>query len=642
MGFKIFTHLQRSMLFAISGLLCLTLNAQEYRSFDGSDNNPIHSEWGAVGTNQLHYGTVGFSDGISEPAGQNRRNPRVLSNKLFEQSQLLPDATRLSDYAWVWGQFIDHDITLVEDQPDETVNIQVPLGDVFFDPLKKGTVVIPMHRSKYDPATGTSTDNPRAWPNGISAFIDGSGVYGSTKDRADWLRSFEGGKFRMSAGNLLPYNTDNGELYGTIDPHAPEMAMPLQHVRKWFVAGDVRANENPLLTSMHTIFAREHNRLCEELALDNPSWDDERLYQQARKIVSGMIQSIVYNEWLPTMNVHLDEYEGYDAEVNPGIMNVFSAAAYRYGHTVINSELVAMDNFGNVVPNGHFLLRDAFFNPTVVKTLGVAPLLKGMATQVEQDFDCKMIDDLRNFLFGPPGAGGMDLAAININRGRERGLPDYNTVRENFGLPRHQSFDDITKSPELRQLLENELRDINNIDPWIGMLVEDHMSNTLFGESVMTILIKQFTALRDGDRFFFENDPGLSFRDRAWIRNTRLVDVVLRNTDAQHMQENIFLAEPHVTTAVNEDDDIAFEMRLFPNPTQGAFSIQLVSENSVNSNIWVIDQSGRQLLQKNIFLNKGENRIDLELPEGSRAGAHHVGVSIGNQRFYRVLVKLDN
>ncbi len=128
----------------------------------------------------------------------------------------------------------------------------------------------------------------------------------------------------------------------------------------------------------------------------------------SRRIIGAKIQAIVYEEWLPTLGVHLPEYNGYDALVNPGIMNVFSVAAYRYGHTVVNSTIVRMNNEGNLIPAGNILLRNAFFNPIVlVESGGVDPFLIGMATQVEQDFDCKLVHDLRNFLFGPPGFGGL-------------------------------------------------------------------------------------------------------------------------------------------------------------------------------------------------------------------------------------------
>ena len=517
----------------------------ENRTFDGFDNNLNSPEWGAVGTSQLQLVSNGFSDGISEPGGQNRPNPRLISNEIFAQDGLLPDELQLSDYAWVWGQFIDHDITLSPDNSGISMNISVPSGDEYFDPNGTGAVVIPMNRSAFDPASGTDLSNPRAFPTGITAFIDASAVYGSSIARANWLRTFERGKLKMSSGDLLPYNTISGEYSDTVDINAPEMAMANPTFSKWFVAGDIRANENPLLTSLHTIFAREHNRICEILFSQNPSWTDEDIYQHTRKLVGGYMEAIVYEEWLPTMGVEVSSYEGYSEYANPGIMNIFSSAAYRYGHTVINSSIIRMDNDGSIIPQGNMVLKDAFFNPEVVGfDGGVDPLLKGMATQMEQAFDCKMIDDLRNFLFGPPGAGGLDLAAININRGRDRGLPDYNTVRTDIGLAPVESFTQLTKDPFLNQVIESVYNDVNDLDPWVGFLSEDHMPNSLFGESVKTIMEEQFAALRDGDRFYYQVDPALSPEEKDDIVNTRLVDIILRNTNVTGLQQNVFITDP--------------------------------------------------------------------------------------------------
>ncbi|MDV7399903.1 peroxidase family protein, partial [Arthrospira platensis SPKY1] len=118
------------------------------------------------------------------------------------------------------------------------------------------------------------------------------------------------------AGNLPPYNTYSGERDGPIDPNAPHMDNPVGLTQKLFVCGDPRANENPVLLSMHILFVREHNRLCEELAQQHPDWNDEQLYQHARKLVSGLIQSVHYDEWLPTVGVNLPPYQGYNPNVH--------------------------------------------------------------------------------------------------------------------------------------------------------------------------------------------------------------------------------------------------------------------------------------------------------------------------------------
>ena len=615
----------------------INVNGQGNRTIDGTGNNLLHQHWGAVGTNQLQIITNGYSDGISEPSGINRPNPRMISNAVFNQEGLLPDVMGLSDVAWVWGQFIDHDITLVTDDAKEHLDISIPSGDPYFDPYGTGKVSIGMSRSAYDPQTGTSRSNPRAFPNHITAFVDASTVYGSDGIKEKWLRTFEKGKLKMSEGNLLPYNTTTGEYNAPIDPQSPEMAMPFPGTKKWFVAGDVRANENPLLTSFHTLFAREHNRLCDELKAGNPSWTDEQLYQRARKIVGGIIQAIVYEEWLPTMGVHLDIYTNYKPNLEVGIMNVFSAAAYRYGHTVINGKLIRMDNEGNTIPQGNVLLRDAFFNPnTFVEGGGVDPLLNGMVSQIEQDFDCKMVHDLRNFLFGPPGSGGLDLASLNINRGRERGLPDYNTIRKDIGLSAIQSFSTFTKNAWLNGVLQNLYGDINNIDPWVGFLAEDHMSSALFGESVMAIMTKQFTMLRDGDRFYYESDKELSKGEVEAIKNTRLVDIMRRNSNATNLQEKVFLAG--TVTNVSHVDQHAFELQVYPNPASGEFFINIAAHKSGEGTTRIIDMLGHLIEERKTYLNEGMNTISFNL-NNVPDGLYNVTLTMDQKTGHQKIIK---
>ena len=628
----------KSLLMIGLTFMSLYVIGQENRTVDGIGNNVQHLEWGAVGTNQLQIITNGYSDGISEPGGQDRPNPRDISNLVFNQEGLLPDAMELSDVAWVWGQFIDHDVTLVIDDEHDALDIPVPAGDPFFDPYGTGTVVIGMKRSAYDPLSGTGITNPRAFPNNITSFIDASTVYGSDEAKANWLRSFENGKLKMSAGNLLPYNTITGELGDIVDANAPEMAMAVPHFTKWFVAGDVRANENPLLTSFHTVFAREHNRLCGELATQNPNWTDEQLYQHARKIVGGLIQAVVYEEWLPTMGVHLDPYSSYNPSLEVGIMNVFSAAAYRYGHTVINSTIIRMDNNGDIIPQGNMLLRDAFFNPhTIADGGGIDPLLKGMATQVEQDFDCKMIHDLRNFLFGAPGAGGLDLASMNINRGRERGLPDYNTVRADFGLAEVESFAALTDNVWLNQILESVYGDIDNIDPWVGFLAEDHMSNALFGKSVMTIMKHQFTLLRDGDRFYYEKDDGLSQEQIAEIKNTRFVDIILRNSTVTNLQDNVFLAE-HFSYVTNIETN-TFDMQVYPNPVSGDFFINIAASHSGEGILRITDMLGNLIEEKKTALTEGMNTLQFSLNSHLSDGLYNVTFAMDHKIGHQKIIK---
>ena len=540
-----------TLFFGFSLVALFLIAQQEVRTYDGSNNNLQQPSWGATHTQLMRMAAPDYADQISAPGGINRPNPRRVSNALFSQTDrdgnpiLINDRLSLSDYTWVFGQFIDHDITLSENS-DEPAMIPVNFPDVHFNPGGAiPNVMIPMMRNKAMEGTGTDPSNPRQHFNEITAWVDGSAVYGSDAFRANWLRSGIDGKLKVSRGDLLPYNTLTGEFEGEVDIDAPFMADDVGFAPRLFVAGDIRANENALLTSFHNIFVREHNRLCEEYATNHPDWSDDQLYQRVRKIVGGMIQAITFDEWLPTMGVRLDPYTGYDATTDPSISNVFSAAAFRMGHTLLNGNINMVDVNGTPHPDGPLALRHAFFNPGIVAQEGIEPFLKGMGIQIQQDMDAKVVDDVRNFLFGPPGAGGLDLAAININRGRERGVPHFNAIREAFGLQPYTDISEIIADDEVSGTLDELYSSVNDIDAWAGMLAEQHMENALFGETVLTILHHQFSALRDGDRFYYENDAALTAEEKNLIKNTKFSEIIMRNTGIDLMQDNVFEATEH-------------------------------------------------------------------------------------------------
>ncbi|MBI1225519.1 MAG: T9SS type A sorting domain-containing protein [Bacteroidetes bacterium] len=633
----------KSSLLTFALLTCVSLfsNAQN-RSYDGKMNNLTHPDWGAKSAEIRRVVSNGYADGMAAPGMATYPNPRVISNTIFEQSESLPNPYNISDYGWAFGQFIDHDITFVDDMLDEPIPIAVPLNDPFFDPFGTGTEQIFMRRSKYDPTTGTAIGNPRTQMNDITAWIDASNVYGSDETRANWLRTFSGGKLKTSAGNLLPFNTVTGEFDDDIDANAPFMIIEGIPMPKHFVAGDLRANEQPILTCMHTLWVREHNRLCEEIAQSNPSFTDEEIFQKARKMVGAYVNAIVYNEWLPALGIPIETYNGYDDATNPNIMNVFSAAAFRLGHTLLNDHLVRLDNNGDTLAQGLVRLKDAFFNPFVIKNEGgIEPFLKGMATQRQQTFDAKVVGDLRNFLFGPPGAGGLDLVAININRGRERGLPDYNTIRADFGMGAVTSFAEITSSPELQTNLTALYGDVNSIDPWVGMLSEDHEAGSTVGSTVQLILAHQYQDLRNGDRFYFENDPAFSTEEINEIANTHLSDIVLRNTDIPLLQPDIFFAKDHLDLTAVKDavaNQLA-ELAIFPNPAKEQFILSLQAPNPENTTIKLFSMGGQLLDSKTINLRSGQQSTTYRFPANTPPGIYLVVLNLNGELFQKKVVK---
>lgn len=595
-------------------LVCSTgLQAQEVRTIDGTENNLSNPTWGAFDSPLMRIDTNSYLDGSSLIDDANMPNARWVSNIIFNQGGLINDRDDHSSYVWAFGQFLDHDISLVENNQSEGLAIEIPGND----PVFSTNTPIRMSRSAIVDGTGLGENNPRQYHNKVTHFIDGSAIYGSTPERAAWLRTNnEDGKLRTSEGDLLPWNTVNGEYNATQDPTAPFMEDATHSGDKLFVAGDVRANENPLLISLHTIFVREHNRLCDDFKLQNPSWSGEKLYQESRRMIGAYIQSITYEEWLPSMDVDVPEYSQYLSNVEPVVTNVFSAAAFRMGHTLINGEIIRMDNNGEIIEEGNLQLRNGFFDPLqILFSGGIEPFAKGMATQVQQQMDAKVIDDVRSFLFAEdPSQGGLDLAAINIVRGRERGLVSYNALREHYGFAKFNNFDDLTDDPNEAILLENLYGDINNLDAWVGMLAEKHIPGSMFGQLINFILEKQFQNLRNGDRFYYENDPALSASRKAEIKATRLHDIIMRNCLIDAMQKNVFSAMPH--------NDIPsgpvlipthLEAAIFPNPVTSGTQLKVYGQKEEPVTVRVFDLQGRQLYTLTDNIVEGDNFLSLPL-----------------------------
>ena len=329
-------------------------------------------------------------------------------------------------------------------------------------------------------------------------------------------------------------------------------------LRKMFVAGDVRANEQPGLTALHTLFVREHNRLADELRSENVVLTGDQIYHRVRQIVGAQLQVITYREYLPALlgPEALSQYQGYDPEVDARITNLFATAAYRYGHSALSPFLLRLDMDGAEIPEGHLALRDAFFSPLrIVDEGGIEPILRGLAAQECQAVDLYVVDDVRNFLFGAPGSGGFDLASLNIQRGRDHGLPSYNDVRRGLGLAPRVRFADVTADRETQERLASVYPDVESIDA----CAEDPLPGGHVGELIFVVLSEQFEALRDGDRFWYSRtlDPNT----RRAVEETRLVDIIRRNTTiGDEIQDDVF----HV---VGGDSD--FGDRL-PNSLQGA------------------------------------------------------------------------
>ena len=504
-------------------------NQEVNRSVDGTCNNISLNNtaiWGAAGIPLLRTIPDVYNSN-NDLVGQNRKNPREISNIIFE-ADCGPSSKRLSSFVFTWGQFLDHDITRTPENPAESFPIPPVPNDII-------TAPITFHRSSAFPGTGNGTGLPRQQQNNITSWIDGSNVYGSDVATANSLRSFIDGK-------LIVTNSANGDL------------LPLD-ANGFFIAGDGRVNEQPGLSSLHTLFMREHNRICDQLVLSGMT-NDEDIYQKARKEVGAILQSITYNEFLPALGIAMPNYGGYDNTIHADINNVFATAAFRLGHTMVTDNVPLYDDNGN--NTGNLSLAQAFFNPSHITNNGIEEILNGLAQQFQEEIDAKIVENLRSFLFTPSPTGpGLDLAALNIQRGRDHGLDDYNAFRQFFTGTSASSFANISSDPVVQaQLATAYDNDVNNIDVWVGLLAEDHLPNSAVGATLNAILADQFTKLRDGDFYFFENDPAFTNAERTIINNTTLSDVIKRNTNIVNIKNQVFYAPCPVSKNLSTIDNI--------------------------------------------------------------------------------------
>jgi hypothetical protein len=542
----------------------LALPASGYRPINEVGNNVANPTLGTAGTDLLRVSPVAYADGISSPSLPQDPSARVLSDLLNSQADPnnpgqdlnTVDQQSLSDFGYAFGQFIDHDLDLTPTNPNNTLQILADSND----PGHMGNQTFA--RSVTDPATGTSTSNPAQQVNAVTSYLDLSNVYGSTRAVADALRTFSGGQLKTSPGNMLPYNN---LTYFTQDQlNALNMVNDARAVPndQLFAAGDVRANENVELTALQTLFVRNHNLIASQLQKEHPDWTDEQLYQEARKINIAEYQNIVYTQYLPDLlgPGALPAYTGYDPSVNPSIATEFSTVAFRFGHSLLSSQIERQDNNGqDVLPNdpagATISLATDFFDPNVLNPAGVTdpltghtstdigPILKGDADGVAQADDLLAINDVRNLLFANGGLqdNGQDLIARDVQRARDDGIGSYNQVRQAYGLPPVTSFAQITSNVQVQQELQQAYGSVDNIDAFEGGLAEDHAPGSDLGPLFTTIIADQFNRLRAGDRFFYLNEQWSPDELKLLQQGNTLTKVIEANTSITNMQSDAVL-----------------------------------------------------------------------------------------------------
>ncbi|KAA0203707.1 Peroxidase-like [Hyalella azteca] len=501
-----------------------------YRTIDGSCNNIRNPRWGQAKTALNRILPAHYEDGVFEPRGgiSGRQLPSARVVSISNVADVdMPDP-ELTLSVMQMGQFIDHDLTSVPIfRFGNESGIQCCNDGAFVDPSMTHPACFPVEIPTDDPffsrfgrrcmnfvrSMPTQNENctfgSAQQMNQITHFLDGSNVYASSVEDERSIRAGRGGLLNVQGPALLP-----------ADPSASENSCDaLNRGFDCFLAGDNRVNEQPDLAVIHTIFMREHNRLALQLAKINPQWDDETLYQEARRINVAQMQHIIYNEWLPIIlgkdcmvnNLMLPRPDGfsrdYDPNVNAAIRNEFAAAAFRFGHTLVQG---MFQLFGkNHQPTEKVQLHEHFNSPHLLYTPGkLDEFLRGLAKQPIQKFDNFVTEDLTNRLFqGMNNPFGMDLVALNIQRGRDHGIPPYNALREACGLPRARSFEDLldVMPGPVVQRLSGVYDSVDDIDLFIAGIAERPVPGAVLGPTFKCIVADQFMRLRRGDRFFYEH-----------------------------------------------------------------------------------------------------------------------------------------
>ncbi|XP_074495897.1 eosinophil peroxidase-like [Sebastes fasciatus] len=560
----------------------------KFYTADNACNNKKHPQWGVSNTALARWLHPEYQNGLSLPRGwdyyyrfNNHRLPlvREVSNTLLQTSNSNVDSDTLYTGLLVtFSQWIDHDLSLTPTSPvirsfslgkdcdkscdriDPCFPIKIPSQDPHHGTNSKKCM--PFIRSA--PACGShhSYYSVRQQMNAVTSFLDGGQVYGSDANRARFLRDFDSkkGLLRINKqykdGNrpLMPFSTMTPNMCATrvrITGDSTAKEVPC------FEAGDARSNENIGLSALHTLYLREHNRVALALANINPHWNGDRLYHEARKIMAAYFQVLTFRDFLPLIvgpdstAKWLSTYPGYDEKVDPSISNVFATAAYRFGHLMLQPFIFRLnEQYQESTEHPSPLLHKSLFTPwRIVFEGGIDLFVRGLiGRQAKLNTQSHMMsDELREKLFQFTSKLGLDLASLNMQRGRDHGLPGYNKWRKFCGLSQPRNL------PELTEVLKNatlakKLLDLygtpENIDVWFGGAAEPFVSGGRVGPLFACLIATQFKKTRQGDRLWWENNGVFTEAQKNSLRKTSLARIICDNTGITDVPENPFLYRP--------------------------------------------------------------------------------------------------
>lgn len=544
-----------------------------YRSMDGSCN---HISTGIKGESFTGFSRLlypDYLDGVHEPRrAANKKplpSPRVVVTSVVDHTDNLNDRLTLS--VMQWGQFLEHDLGRVASaimiHTENSIEccttrgtnlspryihpfcspVSIPTNDKFY--AKQGLDCMSYVRSI--PAVRSDCSfGPSDQINQATHFLDGSQIYGSTYRKSTTLRSFVDGKLETSSLNDRDYLP--------VSQNPEEDCQLASTESKCYKSGDSRVNFQPQLTAMHTIWFREHNRIAETLARLNSQWDDETLFQEARRIVIAEMQHITYNEWIkemlsPKYRDIIDNFSLYDEDVDPSVSNSFATAAMRALKSLYDGDIKLFDE--NREARSSLSLQKYFNDPNMIHEDGVLDsLIRGLATQRSQKVDRHYAEDLINKLYNN-GRFGFDVLSMDIQRGRDHGLPAYIQFRSLCGLQNAQQFSDFndSMSQENIAMLSKIYSSPQDVDLIVGGILEDLDTDSLLGPTFSCLISDQLTRTKNGDRYFYTNEDQpkpFSTAQLNEIRKVTLARIFCDNSD------NITMIQPNVFEIVGPRNNL--------------------------------------------------------------------------------------
>ncbi|BAY07790.1 peroxidase family protein [Calothrix sp. NIES-2098] len=506
------------------------------RTADGSFNDLKHPEMGMVGTR------LGRNVPLTEVKVDRKNllhpNPRIISQRLMTRNEFIP-ATSLNILAAAWIQFQNHDwFAHGDNRPDKKIVIPLAEDDTWpqeHRPMAIKETLVDESRPEGEQA------QPPTFINKVTHWWDGSQIYGSHPEKVDELRSHVDGKLIIGDDGLLPLDPAIGiERTGFND--------------NWWIG----------LSLLHTLFVREHNTICDRLKQQYPEWKDDDLFDHARLINAALMAKIHTVEWTPGILAHpalqiamSANWWGLlgqnfkrmfgrvsDDETISGIIG--SPTDHHTAPYYITEEFVTVYRLHPLIPDefefyshttGKLRRKGDFFevggkrSRGVVEEIGLADLFYSLGIAHPGAITLHNYPKALQQLIRDNGET-FDLAAIDILRDRERGVPRYNDFREIIGRGRVQSFEEITSNQawakELREVYNN---DINSVDLVVGMFAEDLPKGFGFSDTAFRVFILMASRRLKSDRFFTKDYRAEIYTQFGldWIDNNGILTVLQRH-----------------------------------------------------------------------------------------------------------------